>query len=85
MANADGLKMTGTGGSPCRRANSGLECTLNPFLTNPVYSEIADLPHANKVALLREPEFSDRLLAASGERSRAKLGGNLIARFRPAV
>jgi N-acyl-D-aspartate/D-glutamate deacylase len=81
MANADGLKMTGQVAARAVGLILGLECTLNPFLTNPVYSEIADLPHANKVALLREPEFSDRLLAASGAESRAKLGGNLIARF----
>ena len=80
-ANADGLKMTGQVAARAVGLILGLECTLNPFLTNPVYSEIADLPHANKVALLREPEFRERLLAAAGERSRAKLGGNLIARF----
>ncbi len=80
-ANADGLKMTGQVAARAVGLILGLECTLNPFLTNPVYSEIADLPHVNKVALLREPEFRDRLLAAAGERSRAKLGGNLIARF----
>ena len=80
-ANAKGLKMTGQVAARAVGLILGLECTLNPFLTNPVYSEIAELPHANKVALLREPEFRDRLLAAAGERSRAKLGGNLIARF----
>jgi len=80
-ANADGLKMTGQVAARAVGLILGLECTLNPFLTNPVYSEIADLPHANKVALLREPEFRDRLLVAASERSRAKLGGNLIARF----
>ena len=81
MANADGLKMTGQVAARAVGLILGLECTLNPFFTNPVYSEIADLPHANKVALLREAEFSDRLLAASGEGSRSKLGGNLITRF----
>jgi N-acyl-D-aspartate/D-glutamate deacylase len=80
-ANADGLVMTGQVAARAVGLILGLECTLNPFLTNPVYGEIADLPHANKVALLREPEFRDRLLAEAGARSRAKLGGNLIARF----
>jgi len=80
-ANADGLPMTGQVAARAVGLILGLECTLNPFLTNPVYGEIADLPHANKVALLREPEFRDRLLAEAGERARAKLGGNLIARF----
>jgi N-acyl-D-aspartate/D-glutamate deacylase len=80
-ANADGLQMTGQVAARAVGLILGLECTLNPFLTNPVYREIADLPHANKVALLREPEFRNRLLAEAGERSKAKLGGNLIARF----
>ena len=80
-ANADGLTMTGQVAPRAVGLILGLECTLNPFLTNPVYQEIADLPHANKVALLREPQFRDRILAEAGERAKAKLGGNLIARF----
>lgn len=80
-ANADGLPMTGQVAARAVGLILGLECTLNPFLTNRVYGEIADLPHANKVALLREPEFRDRLLAEVGDRSRGKLGGNLIGRF----
>ena len=80
-ANADGLSITGQVAARAVGLILGLECTLNPFLTNPVYREVADLPLADKVAALRDPDRRRRLLAEAGERSRAKLGGNLIARF----
>jgi N-acyl-D-aspartate/D-glutamate deacylase len=60
----------------------GLSCTLNPFMTNPVYAEIADRPLDEQVRALRHPEFRRRLLDAhTGERDRTKLGGFLIDRF----
>lgn len=80
-ANADGLTMTGQVAPRAVGLILGLECTLNPFLTNPVYREIADRPLAERVATLRDPAFRERLLAEAGERSRAKLGGSLVSRF----
>ena len=80
-ANADGLTMTGQVAPRAVGLILGLECTLNPFLTNPVYREIADRPLAERVAALRDPAFRERLLAEAAERSRDKLGGNLIGRF----
>jgi N-acyl-D-aspartate/D-glutamate deacylase len=80
-ARADGLALTGQVAARAVGLILGLECTLNPFLTNPVYSEIADLPLADKVAQLRDPDFRARLLTEAGERLKAKLGGNLIGRF----
>jgi N-acyl-D-aspartate/D-glutamate deacylase len=80
-APADGLELTGQVAARAVGVILGLECTLNPFLTNPVYGEIADLPLADKVARLRDPDFRARLLTKAGERSKAKLGGNLIGRF----
>lgn len=45
----------------------GLELTLNPFSQSRVFSEIAGLPLADKVAALRDPAFRARLLAEEGD------------------
>jgi N-acyl-D-aspartate/D-glutamate deacylase len=60
----------------------GLQCTLNPFMTNPVYREIADRPLPEQVAMLTTPPFRERLLDAARER-RAEAGhkGGLLDRF----
>ena len=41
----------------------GLDLTLNPFSAHPVYREIADLAHTERVRLLSHPDFRARLLA----------------------
>ncbi len=41
----------------------GLDATLNPFVSHPSFRSVADLPLAEKVARLRDPEFRARLLA----------------------
>lgn len=82
VANADGLPMTAQVAPRAVGLILGLECTLNPFMTNPVYREIADRPLAERVVALRDPAVRGRLLqVASGERARDKLGGTLIGRF----
>src|SRR5206468_933441 len=45
----------------------GLQCTLHPLLTNPVYREIADLPLSERVALLERPDVKARVLAAAAD------------------
>ena len=80
-ANADGLTMTGQVAPRAVGLILGLECTLNPFLTNPVYREIADRPLTERVAALRHPDVRRRLLTRATEQSRDKLGANLISRF----
>src|SRR5438270_1389128 len=81
-ANADGLPMTAQVAPRSIGLLLGLSCTLNPFMTNPVYAEIADRPLDEQVRALRQPEFRRRLLDAhTGERNRTKLGGFLIDRF----
>ena len=40
-----------------------------------------DREKSKRVGALRDPEFRRRLLTAAAERSRDKLGGNLISRF----
>ncbi|HEY2709083.1 MAG TPA: amidohydrolase family protein [Caulobacteraceae bacterium] len=58
----------------------GLELTLNPFSPYPVYKEIAKLPLAERVALLSDPAFRERLLTHLPEgrvRGRMKDWGNM--------
>ncbi len=84
-ANADGLTMTGQVAARAVGLVLGLDLTLNPFLTNSVFHEIADLSVSEKVAALRTSGFRDRLLAEhrrqESERDRSKLGGSMITKF----
>ncbi len=80
-ANADGLAMTGQVAPRAVGLILGFECTLNPFLANSVYRSIADRPLAARVEALHDPTVRERLLAEAVERTRDKLGGNLIGRF----
>jgi N-acyl-D-aspartate/D-glutamate deacylase len=60
----------------------GLQCTLNPFLTNRVYREIAGQTLAEQVAMLTTPAFRQRLLeTARADRAEARRKGRLIDAF----
>ena len=48
----------------------GLELTVNPFSSHPSYRAIKDLPLAERVARLRDPQFRARLLAEEPDGSR---------------
>jgi N-acyl-D-aspartate/D-glutamate deacylase len=80
-ANDDGLPMTGQVAPRAVGLILGLECTLHPFLTNPVYREIADRPLSERVAMLRESGFRSRLLDHEANGAADKLGGRLISRY----
>ncbi|MEY2471130.1 MAG: hypothetical protein QOK28_459 [Actinomycetota bacterium] len=43
----------------------GLQASMNPFLGNPAYMEIASLPLADRVAAMREPGRREAILAAA--------------------
>ena len=78
-ANADGVPMTAQVAPRAVGLLLGLQCTLHPFLTNPVYREIAELPLAERVAIMADPGFKARVLDATADAARAKrLGGRLI-------
>ena len=78
QANADGVPMTAQVAPRAVGLLLGLQCTLNPLMTNPVYREIASLSLTERVATLRDPAFKSKVLAAAtGERA-GKLGGRLI-------
>jgi N-acyl-D-aspartate/D-glutamate deacylase len=49
----------------------GLELTANPFSTYPSYRQIRELPLAERVARLKDPEFRARLLAEEPTSPRA--------------
>ena len=81
-ANADGLPMIAQVGVRAVGILLGLQCTLNPFMANPVFAEIVDLPPADRARAMAEPSFRDRLLAAATDESvRGRLGGRLIGAY----
>ncbi len=80
-ARADGLAITGQVAVRPIGVLLGLECTLNPFMRNPVFAEVADLPLAERVAALSDPDRRERLLAAANAREENLVGGSLIQKF----
>jgi N-acyl-D-aspartate/D-glutamate deacylase len=79
LTDADALAAEGLNIVPmvsCRPTGMlfGLQSSLHPFITHPSYRDLADLPLAERVARLRDPELRARLL---GEEAST---GNLIAR-----
>lgn len=59
----------------------GLDCTLHPFLGNPVYGEVADEPLEVRVRTMRDPAFKARVLGAAAGEAVRKLGGGLVRHF----
>jgi N-acyl-D-aspartate/D-glutamate deacylase len=81
-ANADGVAMRAQVAARPVGVLMGLECTLHPLMTNPVYREVAELPLAERVRALADPVFRERVLAAeAADKERSKLGGGLIQRW----
>jgi N-acyl-D-aspartate/D-glutamate deacylase len=81
-ANAEGVAMAAQVAPRPVGLLLGLQCTLHPFMTNPVVREVAALPLDRQVAALTDPAFRERVLAAAtGERADGKLGGRLIGAF----
>ena len=81
-ANAEGVAVTAQVAPRSIGILMGLSLTLHPFMTNPVFAEVAGRPLPEQVTALRDPAFRRRLLDAhTGELDRTKLGGFLIDRF----
>lgn len=57
----------------------GLQTSLHPFSYHNVYAEIADLPLAQKVDRMRDPDFRERLLADEPDMTKSLTG--LVKRF----
>ncbi|MBD3760204.1 amidohydrolase family protein [Rhizorhabdus sp.] len=62
-ANRDGVSIKGQVMGRPMGMFVGLTVTFNPFSLHPSYQEIAQLPLAERVAILRQPEMRERLLA----------------------
>jgi N-acyl-D-aspartate/D-glutamate deacylase len=69
QANAEGLRITAQIRSRPTSVLLGFELSQNPFSGRPTYKKIAHLPFAERVALLRQPEFRARLIADSIDES----------------
>ena len=81
-ANADGVTMAAQVAPRAVGLLLGLQCTLHPFLTNPVYREIAALGLDEQVAALRDPGFRERVIdAARAKRDQDRRRGRLLDGF----
>ena len=81
-ANADGVSMTAQVAPRPVGLLLGLQCTLHPLMTNPVYREIADLPLDERVALMTESAFKARVLDADAAVAKGRtLGGRMLSAF----
>jgi N-acyl-D-aspartate/D-glutamate deacylase len=60
----------------------GLQCTLHPFMTNPVWQGLSGLAVAEQARAMRDPEVRAATLASqTGERNRNLIGGRLIYKY----
>jgi N-acyl-D-aspartate/D-glutamate deacylase len=81
-ANAAGVPMTAQVAPRAVGLLLGLQCTLHPFLANPVFREIAGLPLDRQVAAMADPSFRERLVgAARARRDDDRRGGRLLDGF----
>ncbi|MDZ7674898.1 MAG: amidohydrolase family protein [Acidimicrobiales bacterium] len=82
QANAAGFTMRGQVAPRAIGLLFGLDCTLNPFVMNPAWGEIAWLSLDEKVAHMSDPEFKRRVLDAhAAEKAKDKVGGGVIGVF----
>jgi N-acyl-D-aspartate/D-glutamate deacylase len=78
-ARAEGLEITGQVAPRAVGLLLGLQCTLNPLMTNPVYEEIAHLPVPERARALADPGMRVRVLDAHRATATSdQLGGRLI-------
>jgi N-acyl-D-aspartate/D-glutamate deacylase len=81
-ANAEGVPMAAQVAPRAVGLLLGLQCTLHPFLTNPVYREIAALGLDEQVAALSDPGFRERVIgAAKAKRDEDRRRGRLLDGF----
>jgi N-acyl-D-aspartate/D-glutamate deacylase len=82
LARCEGLMMTAQVAPRAIGLMFGLSVSIHPFMTNPVYAQIAGAPLDRRVRIMSEPGFRRRLLDAhTGEANNSKLGGQLVSQF----
>ncbi|HEY4123016.1 MAG TPA: amidohydrolase family protein [Rhizomicrobium sp.] len=57
----------------------GLQATLNPFSAHQTFAEIKDAPLAEKLRIMRNPDFRARMLAETGTRQNHPLARRVMA------
>ncbi len=72
-ANAEGVGMLGQVLTRATGILLGFEISQNPFIDRPSYTALAGLPHAERIAALRQPEVRARILSES-------IGDEVLAR-----
>jgi len=80
-ARHDGLAITAQVATRAIGLLFGLPCTLHPFMNNPVFAEIADLPVSEQARIMADDGFKARVLEADAGDKVRKLGGGSIHRF----
>jgi N-acyl-D-aspartate/D-glutamate deacylase len=80
-ARQDGLAITGQVATRAVGLLFGLQCTLHPFMANPVFAEIASRPVPEQARIMADPAFKARVLSADAGGKVRKLGGGLITAF----
>ena len=81
-ANAAGVVMTGQVAPRAVGLVLGLQCTLHPFLTNSLYRDIAELPLAERVSVMRDPDLKARIVAeAVARRDTDRSPGGILNGF----
>jgi N-acyl-D-aspartate/D-glutamate deacylase len=64
-ANGAGVAMTGQAAARAIGILLGLQCSMHPFLGNPVLAEVAGRPPAEQARAMADPGFRERVLAAT--------------------
>jgi len=75
QANADGVPMKGQAAARAIGILLGLQCTLNPLMTNSAFRELASLPVPELAKAMADPSVKQRVLDAAAAEGRGVLSG----------
>jgi len=75
QANAEGVPMKGQAAARAIGILLGLQCTLNPLMTNSAFRELASLPVPELAKAMADPSVKQRVLDAAAAEGRGVLSG----------